>query len=287
MTFAPRYTTLVDDVITDLAGVNLIPEGITAETSGSPYPGLHRHEYIRTVQDVHEHLGEGAPARILEIGAFFGIVSIALARLGHAVTASDVPDYMDLPEQRTRFEDAGVAIHKMRLEDYLIDAPDESFDCIIMCEVLEHLNFNPLPLMKEINRVLRKGGLFYLSLPNQAQIRNRIALLRGRAVGIGVDSFFNQLDPTHGEIANSHWREYTMADIDEMLTPLGFDSARSYYFSLGETLEGGGPRQELGRLFYRVFPAFKENQTHLLVKRERTPITFSIPPTVHRDLRSL
>jgi hypothetical protein len=50
---------------------------------------------------------------------------------------------------------------------------------IVMCEVLEHLNFNPLPLIKEINRVGKPNSLFYLSLPNQAYYRNRLKLLFG------------------------------------------------------------------------------------------------------------
>jgi len=52
-----------------------------------------------------------------------------------------------------------------------------SFDCVIMCEVLEHLNFNPLSVLKEINRVIRPGGFFYLTVPqsNPSQESRKIS----------------------------------------------------------------------------------------------------------------
>lgn len=40
---------------------------------------------------------------MLELGAFFGVVSICLARLGYTVTAADMPEFMELPEQIERF----------------------------------------------------------------------------------------------------------------------------------------------------------------------------------------
>ncbi len=36
--------------------------------------------------------------------------------------------------------------------------PDQSFDAILLCEVLEHLTYSPLPMFREIKRVLRPDG---------------------------------------------------------------------------------------------------------------------------------
>lgn len=282
----PQLNSVLDQVLGEFAGYDLVPEGFQASKT-SHYVTRHRHEYTRTLHDLKDHFGALDGMRVFEIGAFFGVVSIALARLGCQVTASDLPDYMSLPEQQARFGRDTIAINAMRLEDYRIDQADASQDCVIMCEVLEHLNFNPLPLLKEINRILRPGGLFYLSLPNQARLHNRLRLLRGRSVGIPVADFYDQLDQNSPAIANGHWREYSMVDIDQLVLPLGFHTQRQYYFSLGETLRDGGVRKILGRLFYRLFPTLKENQTHLLIKSERTKMTFHIPSTVHKTLRRL
>ena len=64
---------------------------------------------------------------------------------------------------------------------------------IIMCEVLEHLNFNPLPLLKEINRIGAPGSIFYVSMPNATSIYHRLAVVTGHAGGVQVSEFFEQL----------------------------------------------------------------------------------------------
>lgn len=277
---------VVDGAIRELGDFDLIvDESERPETS--TYLRRHRHEYVRTVADVVRHKPDAKNTRVMEIGAFFGTVCLSLAELGYQVTATDIPEYMDLPAQVQRYAKHGIATKGVRLQDYVLPFEDESFDVVIMCEVLEHLNFNPIPLLKEINRVLSKGGILYLSLPNYAQIRNRLKVLKGGASGISVKSFFEQVRPGSQAIVYGHWREYTGPEIKQMLVPLGFRIAEQYYFSLAETKRGGGPKKWLGRAFYRKFPIFKENQTTVAVKEERTSLPMNIPETVHSTLRSV
>lgn len=294
MKFKQDVVRLVDEVIAEFGDYDLdIRDEADRDTaSKSNYLKAHRHEYIRTVQDLTEHFGDRKDVRVLEIGAFFGVVCICLARLGYKVTASDVPEYMSMPEQEARFAKEGIAVHQMRLQDYVFDQEDGAFDAVVMCEVLEHLNFNPLPLIKEINRILSAEGVFYVALPNAASIYNRISLLKGKMIGLSVDGFFDQLDPKSVMIINDHWREYTLPEIRSMLERMGFRIAKQYYFSLGEfQAEMGtgddGLRKKAARFFYKTFPQFKENQTTLAVKREATPLRFRIPATVHPTLREL
>ncbi len=282
-----RAAAAVDKAIAELIGFDLVlVEGGAAEESD--YVQRHRHEYVRTVRDILEHRPpEAGPVRVLEIGAFFGVVCMALADLGYAVTAADIPEYIELPAQVERFGRHKVATRGVRLEEFVLPFDDESFDVVIMCEVLEHLNFNPLPLLKEINRVGSKGSVFYLSLPNMASIYNRKALATGHSIGVSVDSFFSQLDPKSSEIANGHWREYTAPEIRRMLERLGYRIARQYYFSLGETLPIRSLKSRVAQFVYGRFPAFKENQTTIAIRDARTPMKFRIPATVHRTLREL
>jgi 2-polyprenyl-3-methyl-5-hydroxy-6-metoxy-1,4-benzoquinol methylase len=287
MPFDAKAEALIDDVLNGFEQFDLVPEGIEASNQTSTYARRHRHEYVRTVHDIARHFEGRSGIKVLEIGAFFGVVSIALARAGYDVTASDVPEYMSLEAQKRRFAAEKVEIMELRLEDFIIDTPDASFDCVIMCEVLEHLNFNPLPLIKEINRVLVGSGLFYLALPNQAQINNRIRAVRGEGVGVPVNSFFLQLDKTSPLIANDHWREYTMGEINSLILPMNFSVERQYYFSKGETQNSKRLRKVLDRTFYRMFPPLKENQTHMFIKKGRTELELFIPGTVHRTLNSL
>jgi len=277
---------IVQDVIKELGDFDLIvDESERPETSD--YLQRHAHEYIRTVSDIVEYRPNASGTRIMEIGAFFGAVSLALSRFGYSVTATDIPEYIDMPEQIARYAKHGVATKGIRLQDYVLPFEDESFDVVIMCEVLEHLNFNPIPLMKEINRILSKGGILYLSLPNYAAIRNRLRVLRGGAPGISIDDFYDQVRPGSQVIVYGHWREYTGPEIREMLTPLGFSIARQYYFGLSEVQKGGGIKKRIARAMYRQFPAFKENQTTIAIKERRADLLLRIPETVHPTLRAL
>lgn len=287
MKFNSKYSRLVDEVSKQFEDFDLTTSEESQKGSKSRYVAAHRHEYIRTLSDVIEHFGDRKDVRVFEIGAFFGVVSIALSRYGYDVTASDVPEYMSLPAQQERFSREGVKIDTMRLQDFIIDKEDESVDCVIMCEVLEHLNFNPLPLMKEINRILVPGGLFYVALPNQNSIRNRLRFLAGKSVGIPISDFYEQLDPAKPVIANGHWREYSMQDLQDLLVPLGFETKRHYYFGLSETLPGLSFKRSFGKAFYRFFPQMKENQTGLFLRKERTPLKFSIPGTVHPTISEM
>lgn len=288
MKFESQYVELVQGAIDELGDFDL-----AAESDGTQPPSRylhdHRHEYVRTVQDVATHLQEtGASAgRILEIGSFFGVVSMSLARLGFEIVALDIPEYIQNEEQLQRFSRLGITSASIQLQDYLLPFEDESFDAVIMCEVLEHLNFNPLPLLKEINRVTKPGGLFYLSLPNGANVRNRLDVLKGNPIQVSVGSFFDQLDVRHPEIVNGHWKEYTAGEVREMLTRLGFSIERQYFFCLSECLEHRTLKNRIGRTFYALFPSLKENQTTLAIRKERTPIKLTIPTTVHPTLTEL
>ena len=67
--------------------------------------------------------------------------------------------------------------------------PDNSFDYVVMAEVLEHLPY-PMITLGEIKRVLKKDGLFIGNLPLAYHLKDRIQILRGRKLMISGD-------PTH------------------------------------------------------------------------------------------
>jgi SAM-dependent methyltransferase len=290
-----RATDAVDKAIAEIADFDLKIPGAThgmpsiiLDSGPASYVARHRHEYIRTVRDTLQFRPpELGSVRILELGAFFGVNCMALSSLGYHVTAADMPEFIDMEAQKERYARHRIVTKGVRLQDYILPFGDESFDVIIMCEVLEHLNFNPLPLLKEINRIGSRNSVFYLSLPNAANVYNRIAVLRGKAVGIAIEEFFNQLDPQSSEIVYGHWREYTGPEVRELLERVGYRIEKQYYFSLGETLQSRTLRHRAARIFYGRLPWLKENQTTIAVKERRTDLKFRIPATVHKTLKEL
>lgn len=292
---AVQATDAVDRAIAEIADFDLKVEGadqgmpnVDIGAGPASYAARHRHEYIRTVTDVLQYRPLAAgPVRVLELGAFFGVNCMALRSVGYEVTAADMPEFIDNPVQVERYAQYGITTKGVRLEEFVLPFNDDSFDVIIMCEVLEHLNFNPLPLLKEINRIGSLNSIFYLSLPNVAQIRNRIAAAKGKALGISVAEFFTQLDPRSSEIVNGHWREYTGPEIRDILERLGYRIEKQYYFGLNEVMQRSTLRRKASAVFYRKFPWFKENQTTIAIKESRTSLKFRIPATVHKTIREL
>jgi 2-polyprenyl-3-methyl-5-hydroxy-6-metoxy-1,4-benzoquinol methylase len=189
------------------------------------YLTLHRDEYERTVQDVLGQFRNIDPnsISILEIGPFLGVVSIVLSRLGFRVVAADIKEFISCKNLQRKFDENGVAYRECNLKTYSLPFSDEEFDVVIMCETLEHLNFNPLPVIKEINRVLKQNGILYLSLPNLACLNNRLYLLEGKSIHNPIQDFFSQLDANANMIVGLHWREYTAPEVSEMLERMGFN----------------------------------------------------------------
>lgn len=90
---------------------------------------------------------------------------------------------------------------------------DETFDVVLLCEVLEHFTNDPLRALRQLQRVLRTGGRLVLTTPNIARLANVTRLIEGS----------NPYDPYsgHGPYGR-HNREYTRQEVIQLLEFLGF-----------------------------------------------------------------
>ena len=227
-----RVKALVEDVIRELGDnpPNFLSLGRRDDELN--FARRHMDSYIRTISDINCLLGPGTKS-ILEIGAFTGVVSICLKRLGHAIEALDILEFFADPHVKDYYDRHGVKTHAVNLRHAILPLESNRFDVVIMCETLEHLNFNPIPALAllEISRVLKQGRFLYLAMPNLARLPNRVKLLLGRQIYGPIDDFFLQLDPHYNVIVGLHWREYTMAETKHLLQRLGFSIERDYFYS--------------------------------------------------------
>jgi 2-polyprenyl-3-methyl-5-hydroxy-6-metoxy-1,4-benzoquinol methylase len=217
--------------------------------------------YVRTVRDIHQILENGS---ILELGAFLGIVSVTLKRMGYAVTASDIPEFKSLAPT---YERESIPFSTLNVRTQKLPYASASFDAVLLCEMMEHLNFNPLPMMQEINRVLKPGGIVYIGMPNQARLSNRIKALLGKSIHDPISSYFSQLDPKDNMIVGIHWREYTIPETREILQRMGFSIKKSYFF------EG---KSSLWRKVIMAYPPFRPCQVVIGQKDTETTHDFWI-----------
>lgn len=112
-------------------------------------------------------------ARLLEVGCGFGLFLDAAARRGWIAHASEIsPSCCE--SLRARF---GERVHEGELPGAPF-APD-SFDAVVMIEVLEHLP-DPLAYLVTARRLLRPGGLLLLTTPNPEGGTGRVLGTRWR-----------------------------------------------------------------------------------------------------------
>ncbi len=103
--------------------------------------------------------------RILDIGCGYGtLLSVAVTIYGAGGYCMDVTPYLLPPvaaRRNLQFARANVELDPIPWGD--------GFDVIIMTEVLEHFNFQPVPTLSKIRGALAPDGLLFLSTPDAGQ----------------------------------------------------------------------------------------------------------------------
>ena len=141
----------------------------------------------------------GTGARVLDVGCRFGALTRSYLD-GNTVVGLDV-DRRALEEARS-----------LGIETVWADAAeplpleDESFDVVVLGELLEHL---PLPQLtvSEARRVLRPGGRLVGSVPNAYRLKGRLAFLLGRPP---------EPDPTHLHLFSPENLRRLLAGFDQV-----------------------------------------------------------------------
>lgn len=107
--------------------------------------------------------------KVLDIGCGDGALSYLLARAGAVVTGIDnEPHGLAFAEENLARENKGDELRYTFVNASAYEMPftDETFDLVVSCEVIEHVQ-EPLRLLKEAHRVLKKGGTIILTTPHR------------------------------------------------------------------------------------------------------------------------
>jgi SAM-dependent methyltransferase len=92
--------------------------------------------------------------------------------------------------------------------------PDDSFDVVLFCEIIEHLTVDPTHFLCEIHRVLKPGGHLLITTPNARNLDYVIRLLRNTG---------NVFHPYSGYgVYGRHQREYTLNELSDLLQGIGY-----------------------------------------------------------------
>jgi 2-polyprenyl-3-methyl-5-hydroxy-6-metoxy-1,4-benzoquinol methylase len=127
--------------------------------ANDPWHALVR-RYLRPLDDI-------AGRRILEIGCGRGGFSCWIARQAEPQEQVAI-DFSDTAVAKARAHASQAGLHAIHWETGDIQAiarPDASFDTVVSCETIEHVP-DPRRAVRELARVLRRGGRLFLTTPN-------------------------------------------------------------------------------------------------------------------------
>jgi len=116
---------------------------------------------------IYELVTEHCPihSKILEYSCGDAKLAAGLQDVGYDVTGTNYSAYVD-PDESVSIVNGVDLTRETPFEN-------ESFDCVILSETIQNIP-DHLAVYKEIERVLKKGGIFILTTPNMMNIKSRI-----------------------------------------------------------------------------------------------------------------
>lgn len=178
----------------------IMRQALAAHLDSSQY-GLHLSSrinvltYVRFADEIKSKMSSG---NILDWGCGFGQMSFLLQQRNLQVSSYDIAD-----QAYTGPSTVFPSVTILRGDDpAALPFPDESFDAVLSCGVLEHVP-QEMDSLKEIHRILRPGGRFFIyNLPQQGSYKEFI------------------LEKIH--VGYTHERKYTVASVAALLSQFHF-----------------------------------------------------------------
>ncbi len=184
------------------------------------YTQQHLRRFISTLQRIPPP--QRSTDRLLELGSLLHLAPALKKFTGYKQVFG--ADYWEGDEKlsvETLKQVNGKESHKVELRNFNVETdpfpyPDGYFRVVLCCELLEHLQRDPLHMLWECNRVLQEDGFLLLTTPNIASARSLEGVLIGCAPYLL--SQYNLTTP-----ADQHNREYAPYEVGIALRAAGFE----------------------------------------------------------------
>ncbi|MCZ6719710.1 MAG: class I SAM-dependent methyltransferase [Gammaproteobacteria bacterium] len=148
--------------------------------------------------------------------------------------------------------------------------PDDSFDVVTCCQVLEHFVGSSLGTMAEIKRVLHPGGILEVDVPNVVCFRNRSRILRGKNITFDYKKHYlyeeSVLYKGHSFYPMRHNREFTRDELYLLLDCAGFDDIRVSFLKSRRQRTGLERIRSVGSALRDAVPSLRKSLIALAYK---------------------
>lgn len=146
--------------------------------------------------------------RLLDIGCGDGIIGYFAKNNYRQIYGVDISDIaLKIAEER------GVITRKINANNDALPFEDNYFDAVTCLDVIEHV-FEPINLINEISRVLKKGGILIVSTPNIRYWHHLFDL--------AVNGRFPKTSGDAEHYDGGHLHYFTYRDIEKILEKKGF-----------------------------------------------------------------
>lgn len=172
------------------------------------YLRLHRHRFTAMLAAMQPASG----ACVLEVGVTPGQFTQLLVAAGCQVSGID----LDPSARQALWDRLGVDVQQINLEHETLPFANAAFDWVVFSEVIEHLVYSPLPVLREFRRVLKPGGRVLITTPNELYLKSRLATL-GRMLlwrsPLPAGEFRRQMLLEGPARYTTHSRTYTLQEL--------------------------------------------------------------------------
>lgn len=164
--------------------------------------------------------------RTLDIGCGYGTLSLFTKRLTNC--ESYMIDFIDAYMSNKLISKYSFNFQVKNIELESIPFESKKFDTILFTEVLEHLNFNPIPTMKKLCNSLKEDGVLYLSTPDADEW--------GKLTTFYNDYKKMPMPNKSMSVLDGHIYQYTKSEVSDILIECGlkidrFDYSPGYKYS--------------------------------------------------------
>ena len=180
--------------------------------------------------------------KILDIGCGYGSVSENLIRMGHDVYGIEINKEALKELKKKGFKTIACDITNK------LPFGNNSFDGILLLDILEHV-FDPISLLSEIRRVLKRNGFIIINTPLYFDLLDRMRILfTGNIISYDNKCYGKKLFRKFKSFNYGHIRFFQSKDLFHMLKITGFRIEKYKYIPM----HGFGYSRVLGLIILMI-----------------------------------